>query len=128
MRRHPSSDKVAEATHIVQERRPDLMIDGEMQADVALLEEARAPYPFVELKGSANVLVFPNLDAGNIAYKMLHAIGGGQVIGPLVLGMRRPVNVLQQGAPVSSIVHMTAITVARAIRLTRSGLEPLGPL
>jgi malate dehydrogenase (oxaloacetate-decarboxylating)(NADP+) len=60
------------------------------------------------------VLVFPNLDAGNIAYKLLAASGEGEVIGPLVLGMKHPVNVLQQGASVSTIVHMTAITVARA--------------
>ena len=113
---HASSDKVARATRLVKERRPDLQVDGEMQADVALTAEARAPYPFMELDRPANVLVFPNLDAGNIAYKLLSAMGN-EVIGPLVLGMRRPVNVLQQGARVETIVHMTALTVARAIRL-----------
>jgi malate dehydrogenase (oxaloacetate-decarboxylating)(NADP+) len=117
---HPSSNKVARATALVKERRPDLMVEGEMQADVALVEDARSPYPFSDLKGAANVLIFPDLGAGNIAYKLLAAVGGGDVIGPLVLGMRRPVNVLQQGAPVNTIVHMTAITVARGIRLERS--------
>ena len=79
-------------------------------------EEARAPYPFCTLKGPANVLIFPNLDAGNAAYKLLAATGGAEIIGPIVLGMRKQVNVLQQGATVDAIVHMTAITVARAIR------------
>jgi malate dehydrogenase (oxaloacetate-decarboxylating)(NADP+) len=113
---HPQSRKVANATAKVKKLRPDLMIDGEMQANVALDEEARAPYPFCSLKGAANVLIFPNLDAGNAAYKLLSAAGNAEVIGPIVLGMRKQVNVLQQGATVDSIVHMTAITVARAIR------------
>ncbi|HEY4159264.1 MAG TPA: phosphate acyltransferase, partial [Polyangiaceae bacterium] len=114
---HPASEKVAKATALVKAKMPELMIDGEMQANVALDEEARAPYPFSRLKGAANVLIFPNLDAGNAAYKLLSVIGGGDVIGPIVLGMKKPVNVLQQGANVDSIVHMTAITVARSIRL-----------
>jgi malate dehydrogenase (oxaloacetate-decarboxylating)(NADP+) len=114
---HPQSQKVAQATALVKAKMPELMIDGEMQANVALDEEARAPYPFSRLKGAANVLIFPNLDAGNAAYKLLSVIGGGDVIGPIVLGMKKPVNVLQQGANVDSIVHMTAITVARSIRL-----------
>jgi malate dehydrogenase (oxaloacetate-decarboxylating)(NADP+) len=114
---HAQSQKVAAATAIVKARRPDLMIEGEMQANLALDEEARAPYPFSRLKGAANVLIFPNLDAGNAAYKLLGTLGDGDVIGPIVLGMRKPVNVLQQGANVDTIVHITAITVARSIRL-----------
>ncbi len=93
---------------------PGLTIEGEMQADVALLPKAREPYPFMRLEEPANVLIFPNLDAGNIGYKLLNAMGS-EVIGPLVLGMRRPVNVLQQGAGVSTVVHMTSLTVASAI-------------
>ncbi|HEY3253563.1 MAG TPA: phosphate acyltransferase, partial [Polyangiaceae bacterium] len=108
---------VAAATALVKARRPDLMIEGEMQANLALDEEARAPYPFSRLKGAANVLIFPNLDAGNAAYKLLGVIGDGDVIGPIVLGMKKPVNVLQQGANVDTIVHIAAITVARSIRL-----------
>jgi malate dehydrogenase (oxaloacetate-decarboxylating)(NADP+) len=111
---HPHSKKVQEATAMVQRLRPDLMIDGEMQANVALDEEARAVYPFSKLKGQANVLVFPNLDAGNAAYKLLASAGGADVIGPMVLGLRKPVNVLQQGASVDTIVHMTAITASAA--------------
>ncbi len=113
---HPQSKRVADATSIVQRLRPELMIDGEMQANVALDEEARAPYGFSKLKGAANVLIFPNLDAGNAAYKLLAVTGGADVIGPMVLGLRYPVNVLQQGATVDQIVHMTAITAAQAIR------------
>jgi malate dehydrogenase (oxaloacetate-decarboxylating)(NADP+) len=113
---HPASKRVAEATAIAQRLRPDLVIDGEMQANVALDEEARAVYPFSKLKGAANVLIFPNLDAGNAAYKLLQVTGNADVVGPMVLGLKKPVNVLQQGASVDSIVHMTAITAAKAIR------------
>jgi len=113
--RHPESQKVAHATELVKQRRPDLMIDGEMQANVAVDERERAPYPFSTLEGEANVLIFPNLDAGNAAYKLLGAQAGVDVIGPMVLGINKPVAVLQQGATVDSIVHMSAITASRAI-------------
>ncbi|MDH5491671.1 MAG: NADP-dependent malic enzyme [Myxococcales bacterium] len=116
---HSSAAKMARATAIAQARAPELQIDGEMQANVALLEEDRSAYPFCKLKGPANVLVFPNLDAGNVAYKLLAVSGSGEIIGPLVLGMRKPVNVLQMGTSVSTIVHMTTLTVARALRLER---------
>ncbi len=118
---HPASKKVAEATAIVQRIRPQLMIDGEMQANVALDEEARSVYPFCKLRGPANVLIFPNLDAGNAAYKLLAVTGQADVIGPMVLGLDKPVNVLQQGAGVDAIVHLTAITAAQAARLAGSG-------
>jgi malate dehydrogenase (oxaloacetate-decarboxylating)(NADP+) len=95
------------------------MVDGEMQANVALDERERAPYPFSTLKGEANVLIFPNLDAGNAAYKLLGAQAGVDVIGPMVLGIKKPVAVLQQGATVDSIVHMSAITASRAIHHRR---------
>jgi malate dehydrogenase (oxaloacetate-decarboxylating)(NADP+) len=120
---HPSSRKMALAAEIVKRERPDLMVDGEMQADVALSESAREPYPFSTLRGPANVLIFPNLDAGNIAYKLLASTGDGDVIGPLVLGMQRQVNVLQRDASVDTIVHLTAITVARALRLEDAGVR-----
>jgi malate dehydrogenase (oxaloacetate-decarboxylating)(NADP+) len=111
---HPQSKKVAEAVRIAQVRRPGLMIDGEMQANVALDPEDRKPYPMSTLVGPANVLIFPNLDAGNAAYKLLTVAGGAEVVGPMLLGMRKPVSVLQQNASVDSIVHMTAITVSQA--------------
>ncbi len=114
---HPQSRKVAEATRIAKQLDPSLMLDGEMQANIALDAKDRTPYSFSTLTGSANVLIFPNLDAGNAAYKLLSLTGGATAIGPMVLGMRKPVNVLQQGADVDSIVHMTALTVAHAGRL-----------
>lgn len=121
---HPESRKVAEATRLAKQLRPDLMIDGEMQANVALSSRDRQNYPFSTLQGDANVLIFPNLDAGNAAYKMLAAAGGADVIGPMLLGMNRPVSVLQQNATVDSIVHMTAITVSQALRLLRRTSPP----
>ena len=113
---HPASKKVAEATRLVKQRRPGLMIDGEMQANVALNSADRSQYPFSDLKGSANVLIFPNLDAGNAAYKLLSVAGGAETIGPVLLGMRKPVSVLQQNASVDAIVHMTALTVFQAMQ------------
>jgi malate dehydrogenase (oxaloacetate-decarboxylating)(NADP+) len=115
-----SPRRVAEATNIVKRRRPDLMIDGEMQADVALLPENRQEWPFSELAGPANVLIFPDLDSGNMAYKLLAAFGGAEAIGPILLGMRKPVTVLSQHSSVETIVHMAAITVATNIQGTRT--------
>jgi len=121
---HPASKKVAEATRLVKARRPELMVDGEMQANVALDPEDRKLYPFSTLKGAANVLVFPNLDAGNAAYKLLSVAGGADIIGPMLLGMRKPVSVLQQNASVDAIVHMTAITVSQASPELQEGTVP----
>jgi malate dehydrogenase (oxaloacetate-decarboxylating)(NADP+) len=113
--RHPLADKVRRAVELVRERAPGLMIDGEMQADTAvepqILDET---YPFSKLKGGANVLVFPNLEAGNIAYKLLQRIGGAEAIGPLLTGLSKPVHVLQRGSEVNDIVHVAAIAVVDA--------------
>jgi len=121
---HPESRKVAEATRLVKQLRPELMIDGEMQANVALNSQDRQNYPFSTLSGDANVLIFPNLDAGNAAYKVLAAAGGADVVGPMLLGMNKPVSVLQQNATVDSIVHMTAITVSQALHQARRSSPP----
>lgn len=114
--RHPRTEKVVRALAIARERDPRLAIDGELQADAALVEAvARKKLKDVgPVAGRANVLVFPDLDAGNIAYKLLQTMGSGHVIGPMVLGLRKPVNGLQQGASVEDIVNITAITVAQA--------------
>jgi malate dehydrogenase (oxaloacetate-decarboxylating)(NADP+) len=113
--RHPLADKVRAAVDLARRRAPGLMIDGEMQADTAvspqILEET---YPFSTLKGGANVLVFPNLEAGNIAYKLLHHIGGAELIGPLLTGLSKPVHVLQRGSEVNDIVHVAAVAVVDA--------------
>ncbi|HEU4410877.1 MAG TPA: NADP-dependent malic enzyme [Polyangiaceae bacterium] len=119
--------KVARAVELVKRRRPDLMIDGEMQADVALLPDLREEWSFSDLKGPANVLIFPGLAAGNIAYKLLYAFGGAEAIGPILLGMRKPVTVLQRNSSVDTIVNMTAITVASAIRREAKGQLTLPP-
>ncbi len=111
----PSPVKVRQAVELAKKLRPDLEMDGEMQVDVALVEEERHERsPFSTLKQDANVLVFPNLDAANIAYKLLWRFGGAEVIGPLLLGMNKPVTVLQQNASVQDIVNLAAVTAMRA--------------
>jgi malate dehydrogenase (oxaloacetate-decarboxylating)(NADP+) len=113
--RHPLSDKVREATKIVKQRMPDLVVDGEMQADTAVVPElTEEDYPFSALKGGANVLVFPSLEAGNIAYKLMMRIGGAEALGPILMGTAKPVHVLERGAEVEQIVNMAAIAVVHA--------------
>ena len=113
--RHPLAEKVRRATELVRERAPDLMVDGEMQADTAVLPRIiEERYPFSLLKGGANVLIFPNLEAGNIAYKLLQRIGGAEAIGPILMGLAKPVHVLQRGDEVDDIVKMTAVAVVDA--------------
>jgi malate dehydrogenase (oxaloacetate-decarboxylating)(NADP+) len=113
--RHPEAEKVARAVAILRKRDPALVVDGEMQADTAMDENIlRSAYPFSVLKERANVLIFPNLSAGNIAYKLLHHLGGATKIGPILLGMNLPVHVLEQGADVQDIVNMAAVAVIDA--------------
>jgi malate dehydrogenase (oxaloacetate-decarboxylating)(NADP+) len=113
--RHPLAAKVRRATEIVRQRMPGLMIDGEMQADTAVMPEIiDQTYAFSSLKGGANVLIFPNLEAGNIAYKLLMRIGGCEAIGPILMGLSKPVHVLQRGSEVNEIVNMAAIAVVDA--------------
>ncbi|BDG04095.1 NADP-dependent malic enzyme [Anaeromyxobacter oryzae] len=110
-----SPRKMREATELVRQRRPDLEIDGEIQVDIATSAEVRVPeFPFSTLKEDANVFIFPNLDSANIAYQMLERVGGAEVIGPVLLGMHKPVNVLQMGCSVQAIVNLAAITALRA--------------
>jgi malate dehydrogenase (oxaloacetate-decarboxylating)(NADP+) len=110
-----SSRRMAEAARIAQAQRPDLVIDGEMQADVALSPELRRAYPFSALRGEANVLVFPNLDAGNIVHKLAIADGHADVIGPVLLGLKRPVALLTPESTVDDIVHLTTIAASRVL-------------
>ena len=112
---HPESQRVAAAVEIVRRRRPELEIDGEVQADIAVdMENMRELYPFSRLTEAANVLVFPTLEAGNAAYKVLASLGGATAVGPILLGVNKPVAVLPRDANVDTIVNMTAYTVARA--------------
>jgi len=117
--RHPEAEKVAKAVAILRKRDPSLIVDGEMQADTAMDENIlRSGYPFSVLKERANVLIFPNLSAGNIAYKLLHHLGGATKIGPFLVGMNLPVHVLEQGADVQDIVNMAAVAVMDAQQRT----------
>jgi len=111
---HSETRKVAEATRLLHERLPDLQVDGEMQADTAVNAAILSQYPFSKLKEPANVLIFPTMQAGNIAYKLLRELGGGTAIGPILLGLPQQAHVLQTGASVDDIVNMAAIAAARA--------------
>ena len=112
---HPLSLKVKRATALVQEWAPDLVIDGEIQANVALDPDLIArQYPFSKLKGNANVMIFPDLQSGNIAYKLLAKLGGAEAVGPILMGMKKPVHVLQRGDDVADIVNMAAVAVVDA--------------
>lgn len=111
---HPDSKKVSDAVHSVQTRRPDIMIDGEMQADTAVVESiVNERYPFSKVK-DANILVFPNLSAANIAYKLLARLSNATVIGPILLGMGAPIHVLQAGDDVEDIVAIAAVAAMDA--------------
>ena len=119
--RHPLTEKVRKATELVKQRYPRLIIDGEMMADTAVVPEIlQEEYPFSSLKGGANVLVFPDLGSANVAYKLMLRIGGAEALGPILMGLRKPVHVLQRGASVEEIVSVAAIAVAHA----RSRAEP----
>ena len=112
---HPQAEKVRDAVRILKQRRPDLTVEGEMQADTAVSPEiAASDYPWSSIQGDANVLVFPNLDAANAAYKLLWRLGNAEVIGPILQGISRPVHVLQRGVDVNDIVNMAAIAVLDA--------------
>ncbi|NBO37119.1 NADP-dependent malic enzyme [bacterium] len=113
--KHPKADKVRNATMLVKKMRPDIEVDGEVQADAAVSAEVlQRSFNFSSLKGPANVLVFPDLTSGNIAYKLLNKLGGATLIGPLLIGMRKPVNVLQRNSDVEEIVNLVTFTVHRA--------------
>ncbi|MBV9901870.1 MAG: phosphate acetyltransferase [Alphaproteobacteria bacterium] len=113
--KHADSEKVREAVRILKERRPELIVEGEMQADVAVVPDIAAhDYPWSVIQGDANVLIFPNLDAANAAYKLLWRLGGAEAIGPILQGLAKPVHVLQRGVDVSDIVNMAAIAVIDA--------------
>jgi malate dehydrogenase (oxaloacetate-decarboxylating)(NADP+) len=115
--RHPQSEKVRRAAERVKALAPELVVDGEMQADAAVVPEILAKtFPFSTLQERANVLIFPDLNSANIAYKLLARLGGAEAIGPILLGMDRPVHVLQRGSTAADIVNLTAIAVVDAQR------------
>ena len=112
----PEARLVAEATKIVKRKNPELVVDGEMQASIALNNKLlKENYPFSELVDQeVNTLIFPNLAAGNVAYNLLKEVGGADAIGPILLGLKKPVHVLQLGSSVRSIVNMAMIAVIDA--------------
>jgi malate dehydrogenase (oxaloacetate-decarboxylating)(NADP+) len=119
--RHESSDRVRHAVEIIHSRRPDLLVDGEMQADTAVLpERIEQTYPFSPLRGGANVLIFPSLNSGNIVYKLLASLGGAQLIGPVLMGLSKPVHVLQRDSSVSDVVNLAALAAVEAQENLRS--------
>ena len=125
--KHPAAAKVQRAVALLHEREPDLQVDGEMQADTAVVERILTRvYPFAKLRGPANVLIFPGLDAANIAYKLLARLGEAQAIGPILVGMDQPVHVLQRLSEVPDIVNMAVIAAVDALehrRLARPTTE-----
>jgi malate dehydrogenase (oxaloacetate-decarboxylating)(NADP+) len=112
---HPLARKVKEATAIARARQPTLVIEGEMQADTALVPEiSEQAFPHSAIAGNANVLIFPDLQAGNIAYKLVQRLANAEVIGPILTGLRKPVNVLNHYSSVTEIANITAITTVLA--------------
>ncbi|GAB6190770.1 NADP-dependent malic enzyme [Desulfocastanea catecholica] len=112
--RHPEVDKVTAAMNIVRRRRPDLLIDGEMQADTAVVDTIlNGQFPFNRLGQSANVLIFPDLTSGNVSYKLLDRLGGAKAIGPLLMGLSRPFNVVQRNSDMENVATIIAFTVAQ---------------
>jgi len=111
---HPQCDKVRRAVELLHRADSTLMVDGELMADEAVSSELDQRYPFTHLKGGANVLIFPDLNSANIAYKLLSKIGGGEILGPILMGMAKPVHLLARGAEVEEIVNAAAIAVVDA--------------
>jgi len=113
--RHPQTEKVRRAVELLHHADPTLIADGEVMADVAVSPETlEEQYPFSVLKGGANVLIFPDLDSANIAYKLLQKLGGCETLGPILMGMSKPVHLLARGAEVEEIVNAAAIAVVDA--------------
>ncbi len=116
--RHARTERVRRAVELVRQRAPELVIDGEMQADTALIPEIlNGGYPFNQLKEPANVLIFPNLESGNISYKLVQCLANAEIVGPILIGTRKPAHVLQRYHEVKDIVNLAALAVVEAQKL-----------
>jgi len=112
---HELVDKVVRATEIAKEKAPEIMLDGELQADASLIPEvAKTKSPESDVAGKANVLIFPDLQSGNIGYKLVQRLAGAEAIGPILQGIAKPVNDLSRGCSVEDVVNVTAITAVQA--------------
>jgi phosphate acetyltransferase len=115
----PHTDKVREAVQMVKYKKPELIVDGEMQVDAALVPEVSArKFPNSKIKGDANVLIFPDLQAGNIAYKLVERLAKAEAIGPILQGLQKPVNDLSRGCSFQDIADLAAITACEAEEMT----------
>jgi len=113
--RHPMVDKVKEATSIVNFREPSLVVDGEMQVDAALVPKVcSSKFPGSSLHGDANILIFPDLNSANMAYKLVERLAKAHAVGPILQGLNKPINDLSRGCSVEDIIDLTAITVVEA--------------
>jgi malate dehydrogenase (oxaloacetate-decarboxylating)(NADP+) len=112
--REPRTKKINDAIRIINERAPELMVDGEMHADTAVVQEILDNFRFSKLTSPANILIFPELNSGNTCYKLLQYLGGAETVGPVLIGMNKPVHVLQHNEDVAGIINMAAIAVVDA--------------
>jgi len=112
---HPTAIKVRQATEILKKRNPNMIVEGEMHADIAITPDLlKEIYPFSTLKEAANVLIFPELNSGTIAYKLMERMAGADAIGPILMGLKKPAHILLRTQDVNDIVNIAAIAAVQA--------------